>query len=169
MKLKLRYKGGSGSGNYGHSGRPGLVGGSESGTSKYAKFKDYRQLGQAIEIGSVDVSELKWTPDKNEGYWSSYINGIGISLRATTHTSYKTSGRLRMPSGTNRSININISTYDKNHPLDSYPVSIYHKNVAGEGSQSDERYYKAVTSAKKLFIKKFGFDPGMSLWAPEGS
>lgn len=31
MKIILRYKGGSGSGNYGHSGRPGKVGGSQPG------------------------------------------------------------------------------------------------------------------------------------------
>jgi hypothetical protein len=33
MKIQLRFKGGAGSGNFGHQGRPGEVGGSSSGGS----------------------------------------------------------------------------------------------------------------------------------------
>ena len=43
MKIKLRYKGGIGSGNFEHSGRPGEVGGSAGGTG------DGKQIQQAIE------------------------------------------------------------------------------------------------------------------------
>ena len=34
MRMVIRYKGGPGSGNFGHTGRPGKVGGSASGGRK---------------------------------------------------------------------------------------------------------------------------------------
>lgn len=39
MKLKLRYKGGAGSGFHDHSGRPGEVGGSSGGTGSVGGFQ----------------------------------------------------------------------------------------------------------------------------------
>jgi len=38
MKAKFVFKGGTGSGNFGHSGRPGKVGGSGSGDYKFVGY-----------------------------------------------------------------------------------------------------------------------------------
>lgn len=52
MKVTIRYKGGSGSGNYGHSGRPGKIGGSSDA--------DYVKSGMPILVnGFVDTLKTK--------------------------------------------------------------------------------------------------------------
>jgi hypothetical protein len=48
MHLVLRVKGGSGSGNFGHEGRPGEVGGSAPGTGDRANWGTFDQTGPTI-------------------------------------------------------------------------------------------------------------------------
>ena len=55
MKIKLRYKGGKGSGFEGHAGRPGKVGGSSSGGSWKASNKISNKLPKDYK-GSVKIT-----------------------------------------------------------------------------------------------------------------
>jgi hypothetical protein len=70
MKIKLRYKGGKGSGDFGHSGRQGLVGGSGGGpggaTDEWAKRatehrRQNRQFVEAVTGGAEPKQKFKWS------------------------------------------------------------------------------------------------------------
>lgn len=56
MKIIVAIKGGSGSGNFGHSGRPGLVGGSGGGAPSGGKIT----ASEPIRGGTVTQSDLSW-------------------------------------------------------------------------------------------------------------
>lgn len=49
MKLHISFKGGQGSGHFGHSGRPGLVGGSQEGTGTRIEFYDSNYPDEELE------------------------------------------------------------------------------------------------------------------------
>lgn len=72
MILTIRVKGGEGSGNFGHSGRPGLVGGSEPGKMH----------------GEVDaLADLHWDSGFGSGY---FLTGDGriLDIGRSTHVDY---------------------------------------------------------------------------------
>lgn len=68
MKLHIRLKGGAGSGNFGHSGRPGLVGGSDNDYTGNAGYITQRHnpLNGAdyvlynAEEAALDTASGKW-------------------------------------------------------------------------------------------------------------
>jgi len=57
MKIKLRYKGGKGSGFEGHAGRPGEVGGSASGTGGSELSISYRENYLNLEPAKMKLHE----------------------------------------------------------------------------------------------------------------
>jgi len=71
MKLKLRYKGGKGSGNFGHAGIPGHWGGSASGTGggkgeSSSKPSKVEQATNARESYIGDQPHRQWMRDVGE-------------------------------------------------------------------------------------------------------
>ena len=68
MKLKFRLKGGAGSGNYGHAGRPGLIGGSSNYAPKiFAVVSNSRRKANIYTVnggGDLPISSMHdITPD----------------------------------------------------------------------------------------------------------
>ena len=60
LKATIRLKGGAGSGHYGHSGRPGEVGGSSSDVGKDSDvYKPKFQVGDKVKIGRLGGSWAK--------------------------------------------------------------------------------------------------------------
>jgi hypothetical protein len=66
MKLTMRFKGGSGSGNFGHEGRPGLVGGSAPSNDTAALAAKFDNVTGTIDViggtAYVEVGKAKLRP-----------------------------------------------------------------------------------------------------------
>jgi len=76
MKIKLVYKGGSGSGNYGHEGRPGLVGGSLPGNGN----GDYGEHTSGVTTGKEIKQISKEAANENYPY-----DNVGIRVQESTY------------------------------------------------------------------------------------
>jgi len=78
--VRIRQKGGAGSGNWGHAGRPGLIGGSggSGGTSKFTLATDKLSVQQLkdYERGLYTVEEMS----KQTGQYDDYVKSVGSEL-----------------------------------------------------------------------------------------
>lgn len=89
MKAILRYKGGPGSGNFGHSGRPGEVGGSGGGATGSARFEGAKirsaiaKTGGKKDVGFVnnEGGKIVVRTPYNEGFVADLKNNIPYSMR----------------------------------------------------------------------------------------
>jgi len=94
MKIKLVYKGGPGSGNYGHEGRPGMVGGSQaSGKAKGLYSPDEKSMPASVRY-RID-NRTRWGDSftnqlKTQKVGANVTNKHGIRLSDIKKGSYIT-------------------------------------------------------------------------------
>lgn len=100
--LKRRMDGGEGSGNWGHAGRPGEVGGSAEGGGKHNRQKDFqdnftsfsRERKKAAQVHALSAGDLKAAQDN----WDVIIvDSEGNHYRNTIGTNFfcKETGKIR--------------------------------------------------------------------------
>ena len=100
MKAVIRLKGGAGSGNRGHSGRPGKVGGSQSesyGTDprKYVGYIDHKPNPYVPGKAFVMLDGIKAGLDTIAGKWQTVCEAHGSIASHTT----KSRARSFLPTG----------------------------------------------------------------------
>ena len=79
MKIKLTFKGGDGSGNYGHSGRPGKIGGSsDEGGSAPIGWKKLPGSGTMLKKGSK--GKIATINQSDGGKWLLHTGKRGQAL-----------------------------------------------------------------------------------------
>lgn len=82
MKVKLVLKGGSGSGNFGHAGRPGEVGGSEPGEG------GSREAGQKIDVHANIAAQSHGFTKTSRGLYTKTVGNITANVKVSTSKSY---------------------------------------------------------------------------------
>ncbi len=160
-KIKLREMfGGQGSGNFGHEGRPGEVGGSGEGNgdSTTRSAYDWGNHYKAAFDKSESVLSGTWKKAedwKRKGEWDTILpDGKKATLTLASITNYEKIGRLRNPSGTTfyRVAELYI---EGENSMSSRTVQLYSRAFKGE-SGGEARASSAERSIKTRLSKSFG-------------
>ena len=88
-------------------------------------------------------------------------DGIEHTLQTRSRQSFKTSGRLRIPSGTSREVGADLISM---HPdgVRSTRTSLFKRAARGESAEADQRMSDARQELRERIMRKFGIaNPGI--------
>lgn len=160
MKIIVAVKGGSGSGNYGHVGRPGLVGGSGGeGIAAIEHHPDAYELEEALKRDrkmTFHLGEWKKYGEDDKTY-TLQVGDNAYALTASSIIGYTTYGRGKLDaSKTSSSARVTLSvSVGKGLPRQ---VTLYKKSVAGESGDARTRFAGAKQGAINYMRNRFGID-----------
>jgi hypothetical protein len=148
MKLAFRLKGGPGSGNHGHAGRPGKVGGSEpSGT-------DHSPKNVTSESNSPIFNKLKklgyQMHSETGAYFGEYNDGTVISVQERVFNG-KTQFLV-----TKDSILRGEHPFVYDNPEDAYKKVVQEHERYANGTVSNEDRFRSLSKAERLRSPKYG-------------
>ena len=178
-KLVLRLKGGAGSGNFGHKGRPGQVGGSmpkdSASDAAFESPKDVASPKSIEEVKSlilkkkpmegwevVKVPKLRY-PNLSEDEYQITFDGKKYGMWIENSTSYRSyaNSRLRDTSKTRYEISIELRRYPTevekiNGRVWGEQLSIKSTSATGEWKNSDDIIAAAKDSYRELVSRVVG-------------
>lgn len=166
----LKKLGGEKSGHHGHQGGvggPGNPGGSRaSGGGVSSQSIDIREphlianeIEEIFKKGqSFHSGEWNKVTINRQAFWNLKVNEVDYLLRGRLSQSYQTSGRLRIPSGTTRMVELTLTIRNPAARNKFYDRQLYRVSARGEDSSADGRVKKAEDQGIAKVQKVFGID-----------
>lgn len=136
MKVKLVLKGGSGSGNFGHAGRPGEIGGSEPGGGG-GNDKPARGAGKAQTMQS-QVQAITRLLDREDWMLPYRVEGnsVHVTLAAPTARQFK------------KDLEELKNSVERHLPdPERYYINTYHEDIEKGQTEIDDIEFEVVESS----------------------